>query len=174
MENLPRKTNFIVVANHASYLDSLVIGVAIPKKIYWLALRDVYNIFWLRWFMKLTETLPTGSSSEKIDDLLVKNRNVGLFPEGTRTHDGRLKEFRRGTAVLGLKTGRPIVPCAVLGTYEALPRRAKFPKLFRPIKVKIDKPIFLLKKYENVIDDTYLQEGIFKVKNSIKEMIDAG
>ncbi len=174
LENLPRKTNFIVVANHASYLDSLVIGAAIPKKIYWLALRDVYSIFWLRWFMKLTETLPTGSSSKKIDHLLEKNKNVGLFPEGTRTHDGRLKEFRRGSAVLGLKTGRPIVPCAVLGTYETLPRRAKFPKLFHPIKVKIDKPIFLLKKFENVIADAYLQDGIFKVKNSIKEMIDAG
>ena len=173
LENLPKKTNFIVVANHASFLDPLAIGTAIPRRIYWLAFREVLNIFWLRWFMKMAEVLPTGGSSEKAIYLLSKNKNVGLFPEGTRTHNGELKEFRRGAALLGLKTGRPIVPCAILGTYEALPNTAKFPK-FLPIKVKIGKPKYLLKNFERIIDDVNLQEGTLKLRNSIKEMISAG
>ncbi len=173
LENIPQKTNFIVVANHASFLDPLVVGVAIPRKIYWLAFREIYTMFWLKWFMKITETLPTGGSSEKAFYLLMKNRNVGLFPEGTRTYDGRLREFRRGAALLALKSGRPIVPCAILGTYEAFPRRAKFPK-FLPIKVKVGKPMYLLKEFEEVIDDIKLQEATFKIRSKIKEMIDAG
>jgi len=119
------------------------------------------------------EALPTGSSSEKAIDYLMKNKIVGLFPEGGCSRDGKLREFRRGAALLGLKTGRPVVPCAVLGSYKALPAWAKFPK-FVPIKVKISKPIYLLKEFDEVIDDMYLQEGIFKIRNAIKEMIDAG
>ncbi len=173
LENLSQKTNFIVVANHTSFLDPLVIGAAIPQKIYWLTLRDIYNTFWLRGIMNITEALPTGSASEKAIYLLTKNKNIGLFPEGSRTYDGKLREFKRGAALLALKSGRPVVPCAIFGTYEALPKTAKFPK-FLPIKVKIGKPIYLLKEFEDVIDDMRLQEGVFKIRNSIKEMLYAG
>lgn len=173
LENLPKKSNFIVVANHASFLDPVLIAAAIPRKIYWVTSRDVYNTFWLRWVMQLTETLPAGSAAIKTIHLLINNKNVGLFPEGTRTFDGKLREFKRGAALLAMKTGRPILPCAILGAFQAYPRTAKFPK-FHPITVKIGKPKFLLKEYEEVIDDFYLQEGIFKIRNTVKEMIDAG
>ncbi len=121
----------------------------------------------------MVEALPIGSSSQKALDLLNSNKNVGIFPEGGISRDGTLKSFRRGTALLALKTGRPIVPCAVLGTYAALPLEAKFPK-FLPIKIKIGKPRYLLKEFEDVIDDVYLQEGIFKIRNIIKGMLDVG
>lgn len=173
-KNLPTKTNFIVVANHTSYLDPFVVGTAIPKKIYWVALKDFYTSLKTRWFMYGTGTLPVGHSSEKIISLLIQNKNVGLFPEGTRSRDGKLGEFRRGAALLALRTGRPIVPCAILGTYEALPITAKFPKLFTPIKVKIGKPQFLLKEFDETVDDIYLQEGTFKIRNTIMEMLSAG
>lgn len=170
LENIPQKTNFIVVANHSSFLDPFVIEAAIPKKIHCLVLRGLYHNLGLRWFLKLKEAVPIGKSSEKAIDLLSKNEVVGLFPEGRRSPDGKLREFRRGAALLALKTGRPIVPCAILGAYGAFPRGAKFPQLL-PIKVKIGKPIYLLKEFEDVIDDLYLQEGIFKVRNTIQEML---
>lgn len=174
MEHLPEKSNFIAVANHSSFLDPLVIMAAIPKKIHCIVLRVLYRVTAISWFLQITETLPSGSSSEKVIDLLTKNENVGLFPEGRVSRDGKLREFRRGAALLAMKTGRPIVPFAILGTYEALPRWAKFPKLFMPIKVKIGKPKFLLKETDEVIDDIYLQEGMFKIKNAIEEMLYAG
>lgn len=170
-KNLPQKTNFIVVANHNSFLDTLVIGVAIPKKVYWLALKEVYGVFWIKWFLQKIDALPTGGSSEKTVYLLTENKNVGLFPEGMRSFDGRLREFKRGTAMLALRTGRPIIPCAILGTHEALPRGAKFPKLFRSVKVKIGKPIYLLKEFDDIIDDVCLQKGTFKIRKTIEEMI---
>ncbi|MBU0549602.1 MAG: 1-acyl-sn-glycerol-3-phosphate acyltransferase [Candidatus Omnitrophica bacterium] len=174
IENLPQKSNFIVVSNHVSFLDPLAVGTAIPRKIYWLAFRGIYKLSWIKWFLKMTETFPTSGSSNKAIHLLENNNNnIGLFPEGTRSPDGKLREFRRGAALLALKTGRPIIPCAVLGTYKALPIKAKLPRL-TPIKVKIGKPIYLLKQFDDVIDDIHLQEGIFKIRNSIKEMLDAG
>ena len=137
-------------------------------------MRDLYSIVWLKWYVKLMGALPTVSSSEKAVNLLAKNKNIGLFSEGGCSRDGKLRKFRRGAALLGLRTGRPIVPCAILGTYQAFPRGAKFPKLFRNIKVKIDKPIYLLKEFEDVIDDIYLQEGTFKIRRTIEEMINNG
>ena len=172
-ENLPKKNNFIVVSNHASFLDPFVIAAAIPKKIHCLASRYLYKIPWLRWCLRRLEALPTRGSSERAVEYLMNGGVVGLFPEGRCTRDGRLQEFKRGVALLALKTGRPIVPCAILGSFNALPIKAKFPK-FLPIKVKIGKPVYLLKEFEEKVDDIRLQEGIFKVRNSIKEMIDAG
>jgi 1-acyl-sn-glycerol-3-phosphate acyltransferase len=173
LENLPQKTNYIIVVNHASYLDPLIMGGALPKKIYWLAFRGFYKIFWMRWFFQLIDTFPSGSSSPRAINLLAENKNVGLFPEGRLTQDGNLLTFRRGAALLASKTGRPIVPCAILGTFEALPLGAKFPK-FVSVKIKVGKPFYLLKEFDEIIDDVYLQEGTLKIKRKIKELLDAG
>lgn len=173
VENLPSKTNFIIVANHASFLDPLLVMAAVPKKIHCITLKSLYKIVWIKWFFEMASAIPSGNSSEKAVDLLLKGKNVGLFPEGGVSHDGKLREFRRGVALLASKTGRPIVPCAIFGAYEALPRQAKFPKFLRT-KVKIGKPIYILKEFSEVIDDILLQEGLFKVRNAVKEMLIAG
>jgi len=68
----------------------------IPYKICYIAMRDIYKFGWLRWLLHLTRTLPSGSASIKAINLLENNRNVGIFPEGGISRDGRLKEFRRG------------------------------------------------------------------------------
>jgi len=171
LENLP-KSNFIIIANHNSYLDPLVIMAIVPRKIHCIALRSLYRVWWIKWFLRLVEALPVGSSSPKAVELLANNSIIGLFPEGGLSFNGKLREFRRGAALLAFKTGRPIVPCAISGTYEAFPRDAKRIK-FMPIKVKIGEPIYLLKEPDEVIDDLYLQEGIFKVRNTVKELLNA-
>lgn len=173
LENIPQKSNFIIVANHASHLDPLLIMAAVPKKIHCIALRRLYKIFWIGQFLRMIEALPIGSSSRKALELLEQNRNVGLFPEGRVSPDGKLMDFRRGAALLAFKTGRPIVPCAVFGAYEAFPLKAKSLK-FLPIKIKIGKPIYILKEFGDVIEDVLLQEGIFKVRNAVKEMMLGG
>jgi 1-acyl-sn-glycerol-3-phosphate acyltransferase len=173
LENLPKKTNFIIISNHNSFMDPAVIMAVVRKKIYCIALRDIYKMSWLGWFLQVTETLPSGSSSKKAVDLLLNNKNVGLFPEGGVSRDGKLKEFRRGAALLALKTGRPIVPCAIIGTFQSLPFGSRVPKL-TPLKLKIGKPVFFAKEFDEVIDDIYLQEGMLKLRNKIKGMLDAG
>lgn len=173
-ENIPEKTNFIVVANHTSFLDPFIIGAAIPQRIFWIAGQELYRPFFVRWFMRSTETLPVGrGASEKLLYLIKRNKNVGIFPEGARSRDGKLREFRKGASILALKTGRPVVPCAITGAYEAYPPKAKFPK-FLPVKIKIGKPKYFLKEFEEVIDDIFLQNGIFIMKTRIEEMLNDG
>lgn len=174
LENIPKKTNFIAVANHASFMDPLLIGVAIPPKIRWIVLTEIFytNLVWARWFINKMRALPHTGLQNAID-LLMKEDNIGIFPEGTRTRDGKLNEFKRGAAVLALKTGRPVLPFAIIGAFEAYPRKRLFPRPY-PIKIKIGKPIYLLKEFSERIDDIQLQDGIFKMKNSIQEMINNG
>jgi len=174
LQNIPQKSNFIIVSNHVSFLDPLAIMTAVPRKIHCIALRSLYKIPWIKWFLLMVEALPSGRVSKKAVHMLSKNKNVGLFPEGGVNREGRLGEFRRGAALLALKTGRPVVPCAVFGSSESLPFGAKFPKLFRTLKVKIGKPLYILKEFDDIIDDVYLREGIFKIRNAIKEMLNAG
>ena len=170
IENVPQKTNFIVVANHASFLDPLVVAAAIPKKIHCIVSRGLFLVPLLKWSLERIEVIPTGRNSTKAIEFLMSNRNVGLFPEGKCSRNGKLNEFRKGAALLSMKTGRPILPCAVIGAFEALPVTAKFPTLVS-IKVKIGKPIYLLKEFEEVLDDAHLQEGTHRIKNKVQELL---
>jgi len=173
LENLPQKTNFIIVANHVSFMDPLVVGAAIPKKIYWITYWGLFRISVLRLFFHLTACIPSGHSSNKASELLFQNKNVGMFPEGAISRKGELLDFKRGSAMLAMKTGRPVVPCAVLGTFRALPFGRKFPRFVR-IKVKVGQPRYFLKEFDSIIDDVDMQEGLIKIRNSIKEMLNAG
>lgn len=174
LENIPQKSNFIIVANHVSFLDPLAIMAAVPQKIHCIALRSLYKVWWIAWFLYCVEALPSGRASRKAVSVLNHNQNVGLFPEGGVNREGKLGEFRRGVALLALKTGRPVVPCAVFGTHASLPLGARFPKLFMPVKLRIGKPVYILKEFDEIIDDRYLREGIFRIRNAVKEMLDAG
>lgn len=171
LENVPKKTNFIIVANHTSYLDAGLIMAAVPHKIHCIAMRFLFRVKWLRLFLRLVEAFPVGSSSKLAQRLILENKNLGLFPEGGVSPDGSLREFRRGVALLAYKTGRPIVPCAILGAYEALPLHRRAIRL-RPIRVRIGKPVYLLKEFEEVLEDVLLQEGIFRVRTAIQELLD--
>lgn len=171
LNNLPDKTNFIIVANHASYLDSLILGAALPERIYWIAANFLYRSGWLRWFFKKTDTLALGNASTQAFKLLEKGKNVGLFPEGKRSLTGNLNPFRTGAALLASKTGRPIVPCAILGAYQAYPPKARFPRVFVPVQVRLGKPIYVLREFDDIIDDTYLKESMLRVKREIENLL---
>lgn len=65
-DNLPKKHNYIIVVNHTSFLDPLVVAAAVPKKIYCIALRGLYKVAWLSWILPKLDAIPTGGSSEKV------------------------------------------------------------------------------------------------------------
>ena len=168
-DNIPLKTNFIVVANHCSFADSTAVGAAIPRKIHWMA----YKVPWLKWLLGKTEAFSAGGSLELASQLLLEGKSVGIFPEGFLSRTGELGEFRKGAALLAIRTGRPIVPCAVIGSHRVLPRRSNFPRL-GPLKVRIGKPIYLLKEYGDTIDEVSLWSNTNRMREAVKELLYAG
>ena len=140
VENIPAKGNIIIAANHSSYLDPIAIGAVIPRQIKWIVRKDVYDVWWLRSLFASTGMIRENGSVGKAVDLLGKGENVGVFPEGSRSPDGRLGAGKRGVAIMALKSGAPVIPCAVKGAFKAYPRNAVFPRPY-PVEIIIGKAI---------------------------------
>ena len=147
-ENIPEDKGFILVANHASFLDPLAIGVAItPKQLRWMILKSYYDLWFLRWFYWGAQCFPAERGRKGLRairralDLVREGKIIGIFPEGRRSEDGKLGEGKRGVALVALKIGAPILPVAIIGSYEAYSRHRIFPKVGITITVRIGKLI---------------------------------
>jgi len=140
-ENLPSaKGGFIVAANHSSLLDGLVLQTVLPRRLDFLLSNDFFKKNSLRWFFRSLRMIPIhegGGNKDAIAEAgerLRKGKLVGVFPEGGVSTDGRLGKGQPGAAMLSEAAQVPVVPAAILGTFEAFPRGASFP---RPKKVRI-------------------------------------
>lgn len=148
VENIPKTGPIIFAANHASYLDPLVGWSAIwgTRKMIGVAKEELWKNRVVAYFMDSLDSIPVKRHSadrtmfRQCLEVLERGDTVGIFPEGTRTYDGKLNPAEPGLALLYAKTKAPIVPVALVGTYEMFPRKAK--KLRRyPLQVIFGQPI---------------------------------
>lgn len=141
-EHLPERGPFLICPNHQSYLDGLLLGAFLPGTVRGdsFAVGATVHVSGplQRVFARMLRILPIDSdrairpSMKTSAALLKQDRVLIIFPEGRRSFDGRLQALRDGAAVLACGLGVPILPCAIQGTFEALPRTRGFP---RPAKV---------------------------------------
>ncbi len=134
--NIPDDRPFIVAANHCSNLDPIIVGVACPERLRYMAKSELFDVPILRHIIRALGAVPVPRSNQQgaaavlklILSRLNSDENVLLFPEGKRSPDGRLQPLQGGVALLALKTESPIVPVYVGGSYEALASQASFPR----------------------------------------------
>ncbi|HUJ02497.1 MAG TPA: 1-acyl-sn-glycerol-3-phosphate acyltransferase, partial [Rhizomicrobium sp.] len=143
--------NFILIANHASYLDAPTIGATLPWRVlrqcYWAG--DPAILFVKRWqapFMRALHCFPADERTPAqtlaaSENLLKRGDSIIWFPEGWRTPDGALQAFLPGIGHLLQRVPVPVVPAWIDGTFEAWPRDRRFPKL-RPVRIKFGRPIY--------------------------------
>lgn len=135
----------LIVANHESFLDPPLIGVAYDDAIYYLARKTLFRgpTTWLypRWnAIPVDQENPDMTSLKKIIKLLKAGEKVLLFPEGERTLTGKLGRGQAGVGLIAARAGVPIQPVRIKGAYEALPRGSG--RLRRlPVNVVIGDPI---------------------------------
>jgi len=145
-EHLPRHGAAILVSNHASFLDPIVIAIRVRRPVRFMVSREFYAKRRLQIVLRCFGTIPVGGRESLVrsfracTDVLRCGGLVGIFPEGGITRDGMMRPFRSGASVIALKTGVPVVPIHVRGTFEALPRTARWPR-FVPVTVRIGIPI---------------------------------
>lgn len=146
-ERVPRAGPVVLAANHASYLDPPLIGSGLPRAINYLARESLFRFPVIGSILRSWNAVPVdrdgggAAGLRAILDRLLEGGAIILFPEGTRTRDGRLQPARSGIGLTVIKSTAPVVPVRVFGTYEAFGRHLRLPRPF-PVRVKFGKPIF--------------------------------
>jgi 1-acyl-sn-glycerol-3-phosphate acyltransferase len=150
LENVPMSGGAILAANHLSFIDSVFLPVLVDRPVYFLAKADYFENPRTRWFFSAVGTIPTyrqgGERSRRSlasgVGLLRRGDLLGIYPEGTRSPDGRLYRGKTGPVRMALEAGVPVVPCGIVGSREAQPPDVYLPKR-RPVTVRYGRPIDL-------------------------------
>ncbi len=144
--NVPATGPAIIAANHRSFLDSVFIPLVVRRRrVTYLAKADYFKSWKTAWFFKAIGQISTERdggrrSQESLEialDVLREGKLLGIYPEGTRSPDGYLHRGRTGVARLTLAAGVPVIPCAVIGTEEVMPKAAKMPRLGGRLKIEV-------------------------------------
>ncbi len=142
LENFPREGGVILASNHVSNWDPLAVAVAVNRPVHFMAKEELFNIRFLGTLLKNVNSFPVkrGTADRKAIrqalDILNDGEVLGIFPEGTRSTTGEQKA-QMGVAMIALKSGRPVVPVACVGTNRKIP--FGWSKSF---EVRIGKPIY--------------------------------
>jgi 1-acyl-sn-glycerol-3-phosphate acyltransferase len=133
--HVPRSGPVLALSNHQSFLDPILVGLAIPRYVRFVHRQTLKKNRLLAWVMASLRAIPIdhkGFSREGLQatlDALAAGNCVGMFPEGERTHDGTVEPFKPGIALLLKRVKAPIVPVGIAGAYAALSRHQKVPRL---------------------------------------------
>jgi 1-acyl-sn-glycerol-3-phosphate acyltransferase len=149
LANVPASGAAILASNHVSFCDSVFLPYVLRRRITYVAKAEYFEDPRTAWMFRALGQIPIkregGSSSERaLDaarDVLERGALFGIYPEGTRSPDGRLYKGHTGVARLALQTGAPVLAVAMLGTREVQPIGQTVPKLFRPITIRISAPM---------------------------------
>ena len=147
-EHLPTSGPFILAANHHNYLDGVVLAAAVPRPIAFLVMPRVYHATPLhpafhRWARSVPINLerPDPGAIKRVLRSVDGGGIVGIFPEGPFSTEGRLGHGQPGVAMIALRSGVPVVPAAIHGTYQALLRRRFYLPRRWPISVRFGAPM---------------------------------
>lgn len=142
----------IFVPNHQSYFDSFFIASFLRKRLlkktYFYAKEKHFRQAWLKFFAARNNIIVVDLNKElkesiqKMAEVLKQNKNLIIFPEGTRSKTGGLGDFKKTFAILSRELNVPVMPVMIKGAYEALPSGSKFPKPWKKIRVEFLDPVY--------------------------------
>ena len=145
-ENVPLTGGVILASNHASFLDPPLVGSALPRDINYLARESLFRFPVVGAVLRSWNSVPVdrdgggAAGLRAILERLLAGGAIILFPEGTRSPDGRLQKARSGIGLTVIKSNAPVVPVRVFGTFEAFGRNHKFPRPHH-VAVKYGEPM---------------------------------
>ena len=166
---------YVYMANHSSLIDTPALFAYLPHPFRIMAKRELFYIPFMGWHLWTAGHFPidrrnarrTVRSIRRVIDGVRAGRSLAVFPEGTRTRDGQLQEFKQGAFKIALKAGVPIVPVAIRGTFTLLPRTTLAPKPGR-VDVILSPPI-----ETQDYDEANLPALIGRTKAAIQRALDS-
>ncbi len=148
-ENIDPKGTYVFASNHESWFDIFTILGKLPMQFRWLAKVELFRIFILGKAMESAGYIPIDRSDSRkafksIDMAAERVRNgtsIVIFPEGTRSPDGVLQDFKKGGFILAIKSQQPMVPISISGSCKILPKQGRWQIERAVIRMSIGKPI---------------------------------
>ncbi|MFH1397082.1 MAG: AMP-binding protein [Candidatus Omnitrophota bacterium] len=148
-ENIPRTGKCILCVNHGSYLDAFIVEAAMPaslrKGLFFVGFRAYFEQFFIKDIIKYIRVIPIDPGMHFVEAMqaasyvLKNDKMVCIFPEGQRTIDGNVKEFKKGVGILAKELNIPLIPVLITGSYESWPRTKSLPRPY-PIKITFGRP----------------------------------
>ncbi|WP_318204758.1 lysophospholipid acyltransferase family protein [Streptomyces sp. SCL15-4] len=153
LERVPASGPAIIAGNHLSFSDHFLMPAVLKRRITFLAKAEYFTGPGLKgrltaFFFRGAGQIPVDRSGKEAGraaireglGVLRRGELLGIYPEGTRSHDGRLYKGKVGVAVMALTAGVPVVPCAMIGTFEAQPPGRVVPRI-RPVTIRFGEPL---------------------------------
>lgn len=169
-DNVPRRGPVVLAPNHVSFVDSMFLPLVLGRRVTFVAKAEYFDSFKTAWFFRAAGQIPMrregGSASERAlaaaRDVLNRGGILGIYPEGTRSPDGRLYRGHTGVARLALSCKVPVVPVGLVGTTEVQPIGSNLPRPFRRVTVRFGKPLDLTRfvSDEDACNDPLAQRAV--------------
>jgi 1-acyl-sn-glycerol-3-phosphate acyltransferase len=170
-ENIPAGA-CLYMANHTSAVDPIAVLISLPGRVAFLAKQELFRIPLLGWAMRKAGFIPVDRSSRELAaasaglavEQLQKGASMVIYPEGTRSPDGRLLPFKRGGFLMAIRAGRPVVPITITGAERVLPKGAKWLRAGE-IRLQCHRPIDVSR---------YQEKDREKLLDQVREVIASG
>jgi 1-acyl-sn-glycerol-3-phosphate acyltransferase len=147
--HVPRHGGVLIVSNHQSYLDPVLLGVKLIRPLSFMAKSDLFENPRFSWLIRNLNAFPVRLGEGDVGALketirrLEEGHALNVFPEGTRSPDGELLPIQPGVGLIIRRAGVPVVPAVIHGSFDAWPRDDKFPHR-HPIRVEFGPPLDLV------------------------------
>jgi 1-acyl-sn-glycerol-3-phosphate acyltransferase len=160
-EHLPSRGPVVVAPNHVSFCDSLFVPLVLRRRVTFVAKAEYFDSRRTSWFFRACGQIPMrregGSASERAlataRSVLERGGVLGIYPEGTRSPDGRLYRGHTGVARLALGCGVPVIPVGLVGTTDVQPRGKRLMRPFRKVTIRFGPALPVARYQDDVADD---------------------
>lgn len=131
IENIPQDKSLVLASNHRSYADPVILTIPMKKHVTYMAKEELFKNKLFGWFIKMLGAFPVrrgAGDMQVIDDsvaILNSGRHLVIFPEGTRSKDGKVGKGKTGVALIAAKSGADVLPCGIIFEGEKLKFRSK-------------------------------------------------
>lgn len=149
VHRIPGKGPYVLCVNHASFLDGFIVASAVPFRVgmdlFFIGFRRYFTVLIIRNLVRRARIIPIDATQiiEAMQGsafILKHSKALCIFPEGERSIDGKVKEFKKGIGVIASELNVPLVPVFIKGAFEAWPRTRRFPKI-HPLSIKFGNPV---------------------------------
>jgi 1-acyl-sn-glycerol-3-phosphate acyltransferase len=178
IENIPKQGGVILAPNHPSDLDSFILGIAIKRQLHTMGKEELFKRRFAEYIFKKLNAFPVkrgeiDRKSIRVAVGVLKDGHViDMYPEGTVSKDGSLQEPKFGTAFIALQAKVPVVPAAIIGTFNVMSKGQRFPRPHKVV-IKLGRPLYFDKYYDKPYNKEILKFITMQIMNEIKILLNS-